>query len=57
MVLNTETIDEFPYIEDVLNINIYKFITLVANNYKYTGTTHYLMVNLLDPMFLKEKTA
>ena len=51
-----ETIDDVPYIEDVLSSNIYKFITSVNNYYRYTGSTQDLMINWVHPMFLKEKS-
>ena len=45
MDLNAENLDGFPYVEDVLNIPLSKFVTLTANNYGYTGETHDLIVN------------
>ena len=57
MDLNAENLDGFPYVEDVLNIPLSKFVTLTANNYGYTGETHDLIVNQVHTVFLNTKAA
>ena len=57
MALNAATLDGFPSIGDVLNSPISNFISFATNYCGYTGTTNYLMINWVHPMFLKSKSA
>ena len=56
MDLNVETLDDLPSIEGVLNIPLSKFINFLSENFGYTGTTHYLMINWVNPTSLKAKS-
>ena len=49
--------DSIPTITELLDSPISKFITLAANNCGYKGTTQYLIVNYVHPLFLKDKAA
>ena len=55
VALNVETLDDLTYIEDVLNIPLYKFIRFTFNYCGCTGKTYYLMINWVHPMFLESK--
>ena len=55
MYLNLVPLDDLPSIGGVFNSPISKFIIFVANNFGYTGTNHYLMVNWKHPILLKKK--
>ena len=57
MDFNAAHLDGFPSIEDILNIPLSNFISLVANNCGFTGKTHDLIVNQVHSMFLNTETA
>ena len=47
--------DSIPTIQELLDIPISNFITLAENDCDYEGTTEYLILNYLHPLFLKAK--
>ena len=49
--------DSIPTISELLEIPIFKSITLAANDCGYEGTTKDLIVNYVHPLFLKAKSA
>ena len=55
MVWNAMHMDELPWIGEVINIHLAKFITFDANYCVYSDYVHDLMVNLVHPLFLKSK--
>ena len=55
MDFNVENLYGLTYIENILNSPLSKFITFSSRNCGYTGTTHYLMVNWVHPVFIKAK--
>ena len=44
-------------IKELLDSRISKFITLAANDCGYSGTSEYLIVNHIHPLFLKAKAS
>ena len=49
--------DSITIITELLDGPIYKFTTLAANDCGYSGTSEYLIVNHVHPLFLKDKAA
>ena len=42
--------DKCPTVAEILEIPIYNYITLDANNYGYSGTEEYIIVNYVHPI-------
>jgi hypothetical protein len=58
MALMTLTLDKtIPTIADLLARSLAKYITLVANDYGYSGTAQELIVSYVHPLFLKAHLA
>ena len=58
MALNSmNLLDSIPTIYELLDTPIYNFVNLSENNCGYSGTTEYLIVNYLHPLFIKSKAA
>ena len=53
MAFNALALDELSSIEGIINSNLYNFNNFPVKDFEYSGTTHYLMVNWVNPMFLK----
>ena len=54
MAFNALALDELSSIEGIINSNLYNFNNFPVKDFEYSGTTHYLMVNWVNPMFLKQ---
>ena len=47
---NVSVEEKFPTVAEILAIPIAKYITLDANNYGYSGTEEYIIVNYVHPI-------
>ena len=49
--------DQFQIVADLMSIPLADYITIVANDCGYGGTSEELIVNDVHPLFLKDKSA
>ena len=52
-ILNSATLDDFPSIDAIVDIPLGVFICLAENDFGYVGSSYDLMLEWVNPIFLK----
>ena len=56
-MLNSIQMDYFTEIVEVQIIHLDKFTTFASNDFCYSGSAHYIVVNWVSPLFLKDESS